>query len=209
MTHFNPLWIDRTNQIAYGVMNFGDYVILLGFRGDSCTDYRYTRRIEVTREQLLEIGTVHTLFATPEQEKTIRRIVSEDRAARRKVPAAPVRRGGEVCARCGEACAQEGDELCSDCRAYIGELALRVFGTVNHERAFKNREPWYMLNIAHPVIEPLYARWRLKRQIPQHYPPSDRERMMFELDLLNSGTLAELEKVCGEMERKKEQQKTV
>lgn len=119
MTHFDPLWLDRTNQIAYGVMNFGDYVILLGFRGDSCTDYRYTRRIEVTREQLLEIGTVHTPFATPEQEKTIRRIVLEDRAARRKAPEAPARRGGEACARCREAPAMEGDMLCADCRREI------------------------------------------------------------------------------------------
>lgn len=209
MTHFDPLWVDRTNQIAYGVMAYGDHVILTGYIGMGCTSYIYHERIDLTEEQLLEIGHVHTPYATPEQEKTIRRITYEaGRGPKRERPKGPAG-GGDLCARCGEAAALEGEELCAFCREEIGALADRVFGTVNRERAARNKEPWYMLNIAHPVIEPLYARWRLRHKIPMHYPPSDHERMMFELDLLNSGTLAELEKVCGEIEREKAQQKTV
>lgn len=126
MIHFDPLWTDRTNQLAYGVMNYCDYVILLGFWWFSCTSYRFTRRIDVTPEQLMEIGTVHTPYATPEQEKTIRRIASEDGAAPRPAAPAPAHNGGEaarpdmeVCARCGSSPAMKGDMLCAGCRREI------------------------------------------------------------------------------------------
>ena len=52
MTHFDPLWVDRTNQIAYGVMAYGDHVILTGYIGMGCTSSVSYTHLDVYKRQV-------------------------------------------------------------------------------------------------------------------------------------------------------------
>lgn len=43
--------------------------------------------------------------------------------------------------------------------------------------------PYYMLNVQHPAVAVMYAKWRAE-QGPHGCPPGDRERTLFELDMM-------------------------
>ena len=68
-----------------------------------------------------------------------------------------------------------------------GELADRILA--EREKVVKHnpRTPYYFLNIAHPALRGIYAAWK-----PTTSPPSDKERLIRELKLLNAETLKEI-----------------
>lgn len=41
-------------------------------------------------------------------------------------------------------------------------------------------KPYYRYNVNHPLIRPLYIRFKRKAGVPEHFPPSDRQREEFE-----------------------------
>lgn len=50
----------------------------------------------------------------------------------------------------------------------------------------------YQINIAHPVIEPLFNRFFEINHLPKHYPLSDKQRLTFEkwiFDLIKEGKI--------------------
>lgn len=65
-----------------------------------------------------------------------------------------------------------------------GELADRILA--EREKVVKHnpKTPYYFLNIAHPALRGIYAAWK-----PVTSPPSDKERLIWELKLLNAEAL--------------------
>ena len=66
------------------------------------------------------------------------------------------------------------------------------------------RAPWYMININHPAIGPLYKRWR--ESTGEIFPPSDVDRILWELKLLKPEVL---EDIKNAVERKLEEKRYV
>lgn len=82
------------------------------------------------------------------------------------------------------------------------KLADRVTVTTDlPDRAQKCN--YYMFNIGHPVIAALRNRFCEKNNIRKGIPMSDRERTLFELQLLNGGTLKEIIKFCEQDEARR------
>ena len=42
----------------------------------------------------------------------------------------------------------------------------------------------YRVNVLNPYVQELFTRFRKKHGIPLHYPPSDEERLAFELQII-------------------------
>lgn len=81
----------------------------------------------------------------------------------------------------------------------LNELADRVFATTDlPDRSIKCN--YYMFNISHPVIAALKRRFCAAHGIRENIPMSDRERTLFELQLLNGGTIKEIIKFCEQDE---------
>ena len=67
------------------------------------------------------------------------------------------------------------------------ELADRILAARQREVGHNPKVPYYFLNIAHPALRPLYAAWK-----PTTAPPSDRERLVWELKQLNADALKKI-----------------
>lgn len=65
-------------------------------------------------------------------------------------------------------------------------------------RAGVSTAPWYMVNIGHPAVMPLYEAWLRGRRGQEpalaYGPPGDAARLEFELGLLSEETLRRLER---------------
>lgn len=52
-------------------------------------------------------------------------------------------------------------------------------------RPFTEDSPYgYRVNVLNPYVQGLFNRFRVKHGIPLHYPPSDEERLTFELQVI-------------------------
>lgn len=88
----------------------------------------------------------------------------------------------------------------------LEQLADRVFATTDSpDRAQKCN--YYMFSINHPVIAALKDRFCEKNNIRKNIPMSDRERTLFELQLLNGGVLKEIVKFCEQDEARRAKEK--
>ena len=65
-----------------------------------------------------------------------------------------------------------------------GELADRILAEREKMVKYNSKIPYYFLNIAHPALRELYEGWK-----PTNSPPSDKERLIWELKLLNAEAL--------------------
>ena len=84
----------------------------------------------------------------------------------------------------------------------IKELAGKIADATNlPDRAAKGN--YYMFNISHPVIVDLKNRYCAKNNIRANIPMSEQERNVFELELLNGGTLKEIAKFCEQDEARR------
>ena len=72
------------------------------------------------------------------------------------------------------------------------ELAREI--VVERGRALRDgrRIPYYLVNINHPAISALYNAYKSTARVPSHFPPSDIERTLFELSLLNETAITAL-----------------
>lgn len=84
----------------------------------------------------------------------------------------------------------------------LKELVDRVIATTNLPRRAQKCN-YYMFNIGHPVIAALKKRFCYKNNISENAPMSDRERTLFELQLLNGGVLKEIIKFCEQDEMRR------
>lgn len=62
-----------------------------------------------------------------------------------------------------------------------------IFRILEERRRFARQKPgvpYYMVNIGHPAVASIYAKWRA-RQGPAGCPPGDEERTAFELEMMS------------------------
>ena len=80
-----------------------------------------------------------------------------------------------------------------DVKRLVDELAPVVWAERCHEAAATKplqSVPWYFININHPTVRTIYDRYRRKAGILG--PPTDLERVKFELYVLHPAVLREL-----------------
>jgi hypothetical protein len=67
------------------------------------------------------------------------------------------------------------------------ELAERIIAERNKVAEHNSKTPYYFLNVGHPALMGLYAEWK-----PNTTPPSDKERLVWELKQLNADALKKI-----------------
>lgn len=84
------------------------------------------------------------------------------------------------------------------------ELTLCIL--TERRRMAKKRPgtPWYMLNLEHPAVAVMYAKWRAG-QGPHGCPPSDEARTRFELAMISPAGRALLEQHFEAIEKMRRQ----
>lgn len=67
-----------------------------------------------------------------------------------------------------------------------------------------NTGPVYMTNLRHPAVRELYKEWCKENGIMPSMPPSDEERIRFEISIFKTETVKKLENYADWVEAEKE-----